>query len=247
MNIFKKILIIIIFFNKFNFANANETYFDLSENKIEINTDFIGKEIIIFGILEDNKETILTIKGPLKNSKIQKKERILGFWFNTKHITYENVPSTFFIAASSKIDNILPISTLIKEELSFDYVLENKISNRNFISNDSQNIWKKNFVRLKINKNLFKEYEINNINDKLFQTRVFFPPNSIPGKYIVSVYQINNNIITERDDKMIIIEKSGIGSKIYNFAHNHSAAYGLFTIIFAIISGLLAATLFRRS
>ena len=247
MNIFKSIVIIIIFFNKFNFANANETYFDLSENKIEINTDFIGKEIIIFGILEDNKETILTIKGPLKNSKIQKKERILGFWFNTKHITYENIPSSFFIASSSKIDNILPISTLIKEELSFDYVLENKISNRNFISNDSQNIWKKNFVRLKKNKNLFKEYEIKNINDKLFQTRVFFPPNSIPGQYIVSVYQINNNTITERDDKMIIIEKSGIGSKIYNFAHNHSAAYGLFTIIFAIISGLLAATLFRRS
>ena len=164
-----------------------------------------------------------------------------------KYITYKNIPSSFFIAASSKIDNILPVSTLIKEELSFDYVLENKISNRNFISNDSQNIWKKNFVRLKKNKNLFKEYEIKNINDKLFQTRVFFPPNSIPGKYIVSVYQINNNIITERDDKMIIIEKSGIGSKIYHFAHNHSAAYGLFTIIFAIISGLLAATLFRRS
>ena len=247
MNIFKSIVIIIIFFNKFNFAYAKETYFDLSENKIKINTDFTGKEIIIFGILDDNKETILTIKGPLKNSKIQKKERRFGFWFNTKHITYENIPSSFFIAASSKIDNILPISTLIKEELSFDYVLENKISNRNFISNDSQNIWKKNFVRLKKNKNLFKEYEIKNINDKLFQTRVFFPPNSIPGQYIVSVYQINNNIITERDDKMIIIEKSGIGSKIYNFAHNHSAAYGLFTIIFAILSGLLAATLFRRS
>ena len=46
---------------------------------------------------------------------------------------------------------------------------------------------------------------------------------------------------------MIIIEKSGIGSQIYNLAHNHSAAYGLFTIIFAIISGLLAATLFRRA
>ena len=173
MNIFKSIVIIIIFFNKFNFANAKETYFDLSENKIKINTDFTGKEIIIFGILEDNKETILTIKGPLKNSKIQKKERIFGFWFNTKYITYKNIPSSFFIAASSKIDNILPVSTLIKEELSFDYVLENKISNRNFISNDSQNIWKKNFVRLKKNKNLFKEYEIKNINDKLFQTRFF--------------------------------------------------------------------------
>ena len=247
MKILKFLLAILISLFIFKNVNSKNTYFDLSENNIEINTDFNGKEIIIFGILENNKDTILTIKGPLKNSKIQKKERMFGLWFNTKHITYENIPSTFFIASSTKIENILPLSTLIKEELSFDYILENKISNRNFISNASQNIWKKNFVRLKKYKNLFKEYEINNINNKLFQTRVFFPPNSIPGKYIVSVYQIKNNIITDRDDKMIIIEKSGIGSQIYNFAHKHSAAYGLFTIIFAIISGLLAATLFRRT
>jgi len=31
-----------------------------------------------------------------------------------------------------------------------------------------------------------------------------------------------------------------------NFANNNAAAYGLFTIIFAVLSGFLAATLFRR-
>ena len=86
MNIFKSIVIIIIFFNKFNFANAKETYFDLSENKIKINTDFTGKEIIIFGILEDNKDTVLTIKGPLKNSKIQKKRK--NIWVLVQYKTY---------------------------------------------------------------------------------------------------------------------------------------------------------------
>ena len=127
MNILKSLLIILISLFLFKNANSKNTYFDLSENKIKINTDFNGKEIIIFGILENNKEIILTIKGPLKNSKIQKKERIFGFWFNTKHITYEKIPSTFFIASSSIVENILPVSTIIKEELSFDYLLENKI------------------------------------------------------------------------------------------------------------------------
>ena len=48
------------------------------------------------------------------------------------------------------------------------------------------------------------------------------------------------------DKKIINIEKSGIGSKIYYFANSNSAAYGLLVIIFAILSGLIAATLFRR-
>ena len=233
----------------FLFSNAvvAETYFDISENNIKIETNFIGKEVIIFGILNDDQETIMTIKGPEKNALIQKKERILGFWFNTKKITYNQIPSIFFIASSNEIEDILPTSTIIKEELSFDYLLENKTSQRNFISDISLDTWKSNFVRIKKNKNLFKEYEIENIDNKLFQTRIFFPAKSIPGEYKVNVYQIKDNLILNNKEKVITLKKSGIGNQIYNFAHKNAAAYGLFAIIFAVLSGFLAATLFRRS
>jgi len=233
----------------FLFSNAvvAEAYFDISENNIKIETNFIGKEVIIFGILNDDQETIMTIKGPEKNALIQKKERILGFWFNTKKITYNQIPSIFFIASSNEIEDILPTSTIIKEELSFDYLLENKTSQRNFISDISLDTWKSNFVRIKKNKNLFKEYEIENIDNKLFQTRIFFPAKSIPGEYKVNVYQIKDNLILNNKEKVITLIKSGIGNQIYNFAHKNAAAYGLFAIIFAVLSGFLAATLFRRS
>ena len=224
-----------------------EAYFDISENNIKIETNFIGKEVIIFGILNDDQETIMTIKGPEKNALIQKKERILGFWFNTKKITYNQIPSIFFIASSNEIKDILPTSTIIKEELSFDYLLENKTSQRNFISDISLDTWKDNFVRIKKNKNLFKEYDIEKIDNKLFQTRIFFPAKSIPGEYKVNVYQIKNNLILNNKEKIITLKKSGFGSQIYNFAHKNAAAYGLFAIIFAVLSGFLAATLFRRS
>ena len=224
-----------------------EAYFDISEDNIKIETNFIGKEVIIFGILNNDQETILTIKGPEKNAVIQKKERILGFWFNTKQITYNQIPSIFFIASSNKIEDILPTSTIIKEELSFNYLLENKTSQRNFISDTSLDTWKDNFVRIKKNKNLFKEYNIEKIDNKLFQTRIFFPAKSIPGEYKVNVYQIKNNLILNNKEKIITLKKSGVGSQIYNFAHKNAAAYGLFAIIFAVLSGFLAATLFRRS
>ena len=53
--------------------HADKAYFDLSDNEIEIQTNFNGKEVIIFGLTDPKFETILVIKGPSKNIKVQKK------------------------------------------------------------------------------------------------------------------------------------------------------------------------------
>ncbi len=63
-------LLVFILFAKLLSAEA---YFDLSENDIKIETDFNGKEIIIFGILNEDQDTLITIKGPEKKALIQKK------------------------------------------------------------------------------------------------------------------------------------------------------------------------------
>ena len=65
----------IVFISVFFFTNIilAEAYFDLSESEIKIETDFNGKEIIIFGILNEDQDTLITIKGPEKKALIQKK------------------------------------------------------------------------------------------------------------------------------------------------------------------------------
>tara|TARA_B100000401_G_C52628547_1_gene634864 strand:+ start:120 stop:863 length:744 start_codon:yes stop_codon:yes gene_type:complete len=243
-NIFINSFLFFIFVSTNTFAK--ETYFDLSQNEIMIETNFDGKEIIIFGLLEDNHDTILTIKGPKKKLKLQKKDRYFGVWFNTKRITYSNVPNIFFLASSNKIENILPESKLIQENLSFDGILRNKNYNQNFAFENDQDIWIENFIRIKKEKLFYSKFEMKKFKDKLFQTSVFFPATTTPGNYIVSVYHVRNNTIMSKEDKIIKVKKSGIGNEIYKFANNNSAAYGFFTIVFAILSGLIAATLFRR-
>ena len=240
----KIIFFIIIFLTKIVSAEA---YFDLSENNIKIETDFNGKEIIIFGLLKDNHETLLTIKGPPSKMKIQKKDRYLGVWINNKQIIYSNIPTLFFLSSSSEVVKILPSSTLINENLSFEKILKNKTFNQNFIFENNQDLWNKNFVRIKKNQLLYKEFEMKIFKDKLFQTTVFFPPNTIPGTYNVDIYYIKNNTIINKDQKKIVVKKMGIGSEIYEFANNNAATYGVFVIIFSILSGLIAATLFRRT
>ena len=225
---------------------AQEAYFDLSEKEIQIQTDFNGKQIIIFGVYQDGENTVITIEGPAKDTKVMKKERLLGFWFNTKKIIYKELPSLFFLASSSPIKEILNQDTIIKERLYFDALLVNTVTKRNFIEQKNFNIWNKNLISIKKKDNLFKEYPFKNIDNKLFQTRVFFPTNSIPGEYKVQILQIKNKLIVSKKNKIINIKKSGIGEKIYKFAHSQPGSYGLLSILFAIVSGLTAATIFRR-
>ena len=225
---------------------AKEVYFDLSEDNIEIKTDFDGKEIIIFGLLQDSYNTLLTIKGPLSKMKIQKKERLFGVWINNKQITYSNIPTLFFLSSSSKIDEILPDSIQINDDLNFDKILNNKTFDQNFIFENDQKTWNENFVRIKKKQLFYKEFEMKIFKDKLFQTSVFFPPNTIPGVYNVDIYYIKHKTIMNKDQKKIIVKKTGIGSDIYEFARNRAATYGVFVIIFSILSGLIAATLFRK-
>ena len=239
------ILLIIIFFN--NYLQAEEIYFDLSEDNIELKTDFKGKEIIIFGLLKDDHETLLTIKGPPSKMRIQKKERHFGIWINNQYVTYSNIPSLFFLSSSKKINEILPESILINEDLSFEKILNNKTFNQNFIFKNDQEDWNNNFVRIKKEQSFYKSFKMKKVKDKLFQTSVFFPPNTIPGIYNVNIYYIRNNTIMSNDQKKIVIKKSGIGSKIFDFANNNAATYGVFVVIFSIFSGFIAATLFRRS
>ena len=228
-------------------VEAKEVYFDLSEDNIEIKTDFDGKEIIIFGLLQDNYHTLLTIKGPLSKMKIQKKERLFGVWINNKQITYSNIPTLFFLSSSSKIDEILPDSIQINDDLNFDKILNNKTFDQNFIFENDQTTWNENFVRIKKKQLFYKEFEMKIFKDKLFQTSVFFPTNTIPGIYTVDIYYIKHKTIMSKDQKKIIVKKTGIGSDIYDFARSNAATYGVFVIIFSILCGLIAATLFRRA
>ncbi len=235
--------IIFIFFS----VKAEEVYFDLSEDNIEIKTDFDGKEIIIFGLLKDEHDTLLTIKGPPSKMKIQKKERYFGVWINNKQITYSKIPTLFFLSSSSKINEILPNSIQINDDLNFDKILNNKTFDQNFIFENDQTTWNENFVRIKKKQLFYKQFEMKIFKDKLFQTSVFFPPNTIPGIYNVDIYYIKNKTIMNKDQKEIIVKKTGIGSDIYEFAKDRAATYGVFVIIFSILSGLIAATLFRRA
>ena len=75
---------------------------------------------------------------------------------------------------------------------------------------------------------------------------LYFPENIPTGKYGVTTYRIKDKKIISSSNKLILVNKSGIGSKIYSFAQENSILYGIITIIFAIIIGVAGAAIFRK-
>ena len=158
------------------------------------------------------------------------------------------MPSIFFIASSSPINEILSNETITRKALHFEEMAVNLITQRdfNFADQNKFEMWDKNMIQIKKTSSLYKEYNLKIVDSKLFQTKVFFPSNSIPGSYDVNIYQILNKIIVSEKNKKLIIKRSGISNKIFQFAHNQPSIYGILCIVFAVLAGLIGATIFRR-
>ena len=136
-------------------------------------------------------------------------------------MVYKELPSIFFLASSSPIKEILNKETVTKEKLYFDDLLTNIITQRNFIEQKNLNLWNNNLISIKTKKALYKIYEFKNIENKLFQTRVFFPAESIPGEYEITIFQIKNKLIINKKIKKLQLKNLVLGIKYINLPTNN--------------------------
>ena len=79
----------------------NQIVADLSQENVRISTDFLGAKILLFGAYEGEKgdDIIVVITGPKGLVTVQKKEKILGVWVNTKKVNYINTPKYLSISS----------------------------------------------------------------------------------------------------------------------------------------------------
>ncbi len=219
---------------------------DISQKTISISSNFTGKKILLFGNREVEGDIIITITGPKEKVLVHEKSKKFGIWVNSKKIVFSEVPSYYAIASNRKINNIVPKS--LQEELQIGTSkLKIKAINHSIVASTKIEDFKNGLVRNKIRKNLYSSDENSvKFNNKLFRSEISFPTNAPEGKYKINTYLINNSKIINSKENLIFISKVGIERKIYNFANQEPALYGIFAIIIAILSGSIASIIFRR-
>ena len=95
---------------------AISSNFTLDKFKIEINSNFLGEEIMLFGQKKKDDEVIIIFEGEKKNARLFRKTKEDFFWINkTKELS--EIPSFFAIFSSPKISlsEIFLISGITKK------------------------------------------------------------------------------------------------------------------------------------
>jgi uncharacterized protein (TIGR02186 family) len=236
-NFIKVIFLFSFFLHPFE-INSNILIFDVSQKKISVSSDLDDTHFTIYGFSDSPKNLVLKITGPNQKVVLQKKKKVFGMWTWNKTGEF-SYPSLFHYYTNIK-DNDIDFN--VKKDL---------VDNIKLIGKDDDNL-KKELIDKKMSIGLFS---IKNESFKLlsdgaplfFKIPVKLPKNSPAGKYFVSMNLMDQGSKFETKKIQIFVEKPGISSFIFEFAHKFSFLYGIFSAIIAIGLGITAGFIFKKN
>lgn len=227
---------------------------DVSTRRVAVTSSFTGIEIVVFGAVDYSRQpspeagyydVVVVVEGTPTRLVARKKSRVLGLWLNTDSLTFQSVPSFYAIASTRPLDEIAPEEVLRQSGIGFDSVpmTPGKASTPAEIKQFRDAV-----VRLKKREKLYSEVEYGTvfIGRSLFRASVDVPANVTVGPFHTRVYLFRNGELLSRYVARLNLEREGVEQLIYEAAHRWPLAYGIATVALAMMSGLLASTLFRR-
>ncbi len=220
---------------------------DLSKHLVAITTGFSGTEVLLFGAIEDEGDVVVIVRGPPEKIVMHRKRRIAGIWVNTASITFKSVASFYAVASSRPLQDIASEQILARNEMGIEH-LKLPLPRAKASPNIAE-AWRQALIR---NKQRLGHYasepgQVTFLGNQLFRSLVEFPANVPTGTYKVEVYLLRDGRMISAQTTPLIVGKIGLQAEIFDFAHNHSALYGVFAILVALMAGWLAHVAFRRA
>lgn len=219
---------------------------DLSENVVAITTGFVGSSLLLFGATEGPGDIVVVVRGPLVDTMVRRKERVVGVWVNRAEMLFRDVPDFYAVASNRPMDEFLSRESRHAFQLGIEYLdLEPE---KNTTTNHETSEFRAALIRNKQRRSLYQAQPgiVQFVGSRLFRTRIHFPANVAVGTYGVDVYLFQDNRPSDVRTTLINVRKFGAEASIYDFAHRHSLAYGVLAVLIAIVAGWLANMVFRR-
>jgi uncharacterized protein (TIGR02186 family) len=228
-------------------AHDKDLVIDLSAPIVKITTGFSGTELLLFGAKKGAGDVIVVVRGPLEDKTVHLKERKLGIWVNTKKLTFDGLPSYYWVASNRPIFDILPADTLTRLQIGLDDI--HITPNRPDANSAEAIAFRAALVREKIRKKLYSEEASPLLfrNEMLFRTKISFPANVSVGEFAIETYLVRDRKIITSETTLLNVRKFGFEAEVYNFAHKQSLLYGIFAVIIACVAGWAANAAFKRS
>lgn len=224
---------------------------------VPIGSDFDGTDIVVFGSIENGEpsalklghyQVVIKVVGAREDAVVRKKKRILGIWVNQTSKPYKGVPSFYSLASRIPLDRVAERDVLKKHQVGVQNLtlIPTTQGGLEFVLEAPEFVGA--LRRIKQESGLFSESPraLVQLSPTLFRAAVYLPPNVPIGRHQVTAYLFRNGEYLTETSASFEVRKVGFERWMYNFAHNHSLAYGLLAVLIAIGTGWLANLVFRR-
>ena len=234
-------------------AQADETIVSgLSQNRVPINANFNGSEILIYGAVKRETpvpkgpplEVIITVEGPATPVIVRRKDRVAGIWLNNAEVRVDSAPSFYAVATTGPLQHILSNTDNLRHKITIERVIR-------AVGITSEAAESGAFVlamlRVRTNEDRYRvlEGKVELTEDTLFRTDVVLPANLTEGEYKVRLFLLRAGHVVSVQERVIGVRKEGLERFIFTMAKEQPLIYGLLSPLLAAVAGWAASAAFR--
>ncbi len=237
----------LLYFVLFPSVFAKPLDVDLALHKIDIDHNFQGTSILLFGARNDVGRVVSVIYGPRENYTVRKKERVFGMWVNTQSMEFSNVPSFYSLATASPLEDIRRDSLLDRLEIGISH-LDLRPVDRGLFTDEEVQYFRDALIRQKQAQGLY-HMEIRELTfwgETLFRTMLEFPKTIERGWYHTDVYLFDDGELLSMQTMPLEVRKIGLEAFIYDLAHKQPKLYGVVAVLMAIVVGWFGTAVIKK-
>src|SRR5438132_4620614 len=225
-------------------ARAEALAADLTSHLIAITTGFTGASVVLFGAIDGPGDVAVVVRGPDREMKVRRKGRVAGILMNSQEITFGNVPSFYFVAASRPLEEIVSPGAATLYHLG---VASLEMKAESGAPPEIVDSFAAALIATQQRAKLFSNVvgKVNFIGERLFRTTVEFPSNVPTGTYLVAVFLIRDRDVVSGQTTPLVVSKVGIDADVFGFAVRQPGLYGAVAVLTAVLAGWLASLPFR--
>ncbi len=236
-------------------AAAETMITSLSTHRLQITSNFTGSEIVLFGAIERDAQTIsrpggydmaVVVRGPRAMMVTRQKTRVFGIWVNTDAREFVEVPSFYALLSNKPAAELADLELRARQQIGVDAITA--ITPRLGTNPGATPTFREALLRINRAKGLYRENPtgVTFLTPNLFRANIPVVPNTPVGSFDVDIFLMSGGVILARESTNFEVAKTGFEAFVANAARDNGVLYGLAAAMLALFTGWAASVVFRR-
>ncbi len=229
----------------------------LSTHQVQINSSFVGTDLVLFGAIERDEKTVarsggfdvvVRVTGPPQTEVTRRKSRVLGIWVNMESRVFIDAPSYLAMLSNRSLNEIAGPEVLRRYRIGLENVTFPQQMAGDIADVPVNDPFRMAFLRLNRDLRLYREVSnaVTFVTPNLFRAAIRIPANVPVGTYLVDANLFAEGVMLATSNSAIEIQKVGFEQFVASSAREHGLLYGLATAGLALLTGWIASVVFRR-